>query len=178
METLRSPRLILRPWRDEDVVPFAKMNADPAVMEFFPAPLSAAETVAMIARIRGGFAANKMGLWALELPGEADFIGYAGLWPVMFDVPFAPSVEVGWRLAKSFWGRGLATEAARAAMADGFSRLGLKEIVSFTVPQNLRSRAVMERLGMRRDPAADFEYPSLPPGHALRPHVLYRLAAA
>jgi len=174
VEALRTDRLLLRAWRDEDVAPFALMNADAEVMRYFPAPLNAAETVAMIARIRAGFAANGMGLWALELPGEAGFIGYAGLWPVTFDAPFAPAVEVGWRLARPFWGRGLATEAARAAMADGYARLRLAEIVSFTVPANLRSIAVMERLGMRRDVAGDFEYPNLPVGHALRAHVLYR----
>jgi RimJ/RimL family protein N-acetyltransferase len=176
-ESLRTERLILRQWRDSDVAPFAVMNADPVVMEYFPATLSAAETVAMIARIRAGFAANDMGLWALELPGEAALIGYAGLWPVTFEAPFAPAVEIGWRLARPFWGRGLATEASRAALADGFGRLGLKEIVSFTVPANARSLAVMERLRMRRDPEGDFEYPNLPVGHALRPHVLYRIGA-
>jgi len=128
MKELRSERLILRQWRDTDVAPFAVMNADPAVMEYFPAPLSAAETVAMIARIRAGFAANAMGLWALELPGEAELIGYAGLWPVTFEAPFAPAVEIGWRLARPFWGKGLATEASRVALADGFTRLGLREI--------------------------------------------------
>lgn len=174
MEALHSERLILRAWRDEDIAPFARMNADPVVMEFFPAPLNAAETVAMVARIRAGFAANAMGLWALELKESGAFIGYAGLWPITFEAPIA-GVEAGWRLAREYWGQGLATEAARAAIADGFARLDLPEIVAFTVPQNTRSVAVMQRLGMRRDAARDFDYPHLPVGHSLRPQVVYRI---
>ena len=171
---LRTARLILRHWRDEDVAPFAAMSADPEVMRYFPALLSDAEAAAMVLRIRAGFIANNMGLWALEHAESRSFLGYAGLWPVLWSAPFSPAVEIGWRLARHAWGHGYATEAASAVLEDGFNRLGLREIVSSTVPANARSIAVMARLGMTRDPAEDFDYPSLPEGHPLRRHVLYR----
>jgi RimJ/RimL family protein N-acetyltransferase len=153
------------------------MNADPEVMECLPRTLSTAQSDALIERIEAGFQANAYGLWAVELPGEAPFIGFVGLARVEFDVFFAPAVEVGWRLARPFWGRGLASEAARAALAFGFEQCGLAEVVSFTVEGNARSRAVMERLGMRRDPREDFDHPLLAEGDPLRRHVLYRLTA-
>ncbi|HEY7851574.1 MAG TPA: GNAT family N-acetyltransferase [Caulobacteraceae bacterium] len=175
---LRTSRLILRDWRDDDFPAFAAMGADPAVMAHFPALLDRAASDALAARIRAHHAAHGWGSWAVEVPGEADFIGYVGLQTVSFDAPFAPAVEIGWRLARAHWGRGLATEAARAALAFGFERLALPEIVAFTVPANARSRAVMERLGMTRDPADDFDHPRLAEGHPLRRHVLYRMARA
>jgi ribosomal-protein-alanine N-acetyltransferase len=176
VDELRTPRLRLRAWRAGDREPFARINADPRVMEHFPAPLGAAESDALLERIRAHFAERGFGLWAVEVPGGPDFIGFVGLSVPGFEAPFTPCVEVGWRLAAEHWGRGYATEAARAALAFGFGSLGLAELVSFSVPANARSRRVMERLGMRRDPAEDFDHPALPAGHPLRRHVLYRIA--
>jgi len=178
MSLLRTERLILRRWRPADSASFAALNADPAVMEYLPATLSSAESAALIERIEVSFDIHGYGLWAVEVPDEADCIGFIGLSPVDFDVFFAPTVEVGWRLARSFWGRGFATEGARAAIAFGFDQCGLPEVVSFTAQGNLRSRAVMERLGMRRDPAEDFDHPLLAKSDPLRRHVLYRLSQA
>lgn len=172
---IRTTRLVLRRWRPADRAPFAALNADPRVVEHLPAPLSRAASDALAARIDQHFAAHGCGLWALEIPGVAAFAGFVGLAVPAFAAHFTPCVEVGWRLDAACWGRGYATEAARAALADGFDRLALDEIVSFTVPANLRSRRVMTKLGMTRDPADDFDHPALPPGHALRRHVLYRL---
>ncbi len=175
---LRTPRLRLRPWRDADLPPFADLNADPQVMTFFPAPLTRAESDAAAARIRAHFTEHGFGLWAVEWPGCQDFAGFVGLAVADFPASFTPCVEVGWRLARSAQGRGLATEGARAALAFGFRELGLDEIVSFTAVGNAPSRRVMEKLGMRRDPGEDFEHPRVPAGHALRRHVLYRLPRA
>jgi len=174
---LRTERLLLRRWRAADLEPLAAINADPAVMEHFPRPLSTAESAALIERIERCFEENGYGLWAVEPPGEDAVIGFVGLAPVDIDVAFAPAVEVGWRLARSHWGRGLATEAAGAATAFGFRTLELPALVSYTAERNLRSRRVMERLGMRRDPAEDFAHPELPEGQPLAPHVLYRMDA-
>ena len=143
-------------------------------MEFFPNPLTRAESDGLVARIEAGFEAHGFGLWAVEVRGTGEFVGVAGLNRVGFAARFTPAVEVGWRLARAAWGNGYATEAGRAALSFGFERVGLTEIVSFTTVANRRSRAVMERLGMTRDPAEDFEHPSLPPGHSQRRHVLYR----
>lgn len=176
--TLTTARLVLRPWRADDLAPFAALNADPRVMEFFPAVLSRAESDGLAARIRLHMETHGFGLWAVEVPGTAPFIGFVGLMTVPPALPFAPAVEVGWRLAREHWGRGYATEAARAAVEFGFGVLGLGEIVSFTADRNRPSRAVMERLGMTYSPAEEFEHPSIPAGHPLQPHVLYRLAAS
>ena len=146
-------------------------------MEFFRAPLSRNESDAMIDSIQKQFGKHGFGLWAVEVPGVAPFIGFAGLAVPQFSAHFTPCVEVGWRLAFQHWGHGYATEAARLALDYGFRTLALSEVVSFTTVTNHRSRAVMERLGMRRDPTDDFDYPTLPEGHPLRPHVLYRLGA-
>lgn len=172
---LRTERLLLRGWRAGDRPLFAALNADPQVMEFFPAALSRAESDAFVDRIEAHWAANGYGLWAVEVPGVAPFVGYIGLWDAVFEAPFTPSVEVGWRLARSAWGHGYATEGARAALSYGYGVLRLPEILTFTAAVNLRSRAVMERLGMTRDPAEDFDHPRVPEGHVLRRHVLYRL---
>ena len=172
---LRTARLRLRVWTAADLAPFADLNADPRVMEHFPAPLSRAESDALAARIAAHFAAHGFGLWAVEVPGVTAFIGFVGLAVPSFTAPFTPCVEIGWRLAAAHWGAGYATEGARAALDFGFGSLGLDEIVSFTVPANQRSRRVMERLGMHRAPEDDFDHPLLPPGHPLRPHVLYRM---
>jgi RimJ/RimL family protein N-acetyltransferase len=173
---LKTERLLLRPWRDDDLAPFAAMNADPEVMRHFPATLDRAESDALAGRIREGFAARGFGNWAVEVPGVTSFAGFVGLSVPRFDAPFMPCVEIGWRLARACWGKGYATEAARAALAFGFGDLKLPEIVSFTAVANLPSRRVMERLDMRHDPTGDFDHPSLPEGHRLRRHVLYRVS--
>ncbi len=175
--TLSSGRVCLRRWRDEDREAFAAMNSDARVMEFFRSRLSRVESDAMVDRIQKHFSEHDFGLWAIEVPGVAPFIGFAGLAWARFSAPFTPSVEVGWRLAFEHWGRGYATEAARLALGYGFGTLALSVVVSFTSATNHRSRAVMERLGMRRDPVEDFDYPSFPEGHPLRRHVLYRLGS-
>lgn len=170
-------RLLLRQWRTEDHAPFAAMNADPRVMEHFPNLLAREESDARADAIEQHWLERGFGLWAVEVPGVAPFIGFVGLSVPRFEAAFTPCVEIGWRLAADYWGQGYATEGARAAVEFGFGPLGLKEIVSFTVPANLRSRRVMEKLGMTRDPAEDFEHPLLAAGHPLRRHVLYRLQA-
>jgi RimJ/RimL family protein N-acetyltransferase len=175
---LRTDRLLLRRWRPADKDAFARINADPVVMEHFPSALDSTESNAFADRIEAGFDARGYGLWAVELPGEAEFIGFVGLALHDFPAHFTPAVEIGWRLDRDYWGRGFATEAARTAIADGFDRAGLGEIVSFTATTNIRSVAVMQRLGMTHDPADDFDHPRLPVGHHLRRHVLYRLGRA
>jgi len=172
---LTTARLRLRPWTERDLVPFAALNADPRVMEFFPATLTRDESDALVGRIREHFAQHGFGLWAVQAPGVADFVGFVGLSVPAFQARFTPCVEIGWRLAYEYWGRGYSSEAAVAVLEFAFRTLVLDEVVSFTVPANLRSRQVMGRLGMRRLPEDDFEHPSLPAGHPLRPHVLYRL---
>jgi RimJ/RimL family protein N-acetyltransferase len=175
---IRTSRLLLRRWSAADRAPFAAMNADPEVMEHFPSVLSRQESDALTDRIEAHFAERGFGAWAVEVPGTAAFVGYVGLAVPRFEAPFTPCVEIGWRLAREFWGRGFATEAARAALAFGFEQVGLQEIVSFTVPGNLRSRHVMEKIGMTHDPRDDFDHPGLPEGHRMRRHVLYRCRAA
>jgi RimJ/RimL family protein N-acetyltransferase len=175
---LRTSRLILRRWREADRAPFAALNADPVVMEHFRAPLRREESDALADRITADIDERGWGLWAVEIPGTAAFAGFIGLNPATFDAPFTPAVEVGWRMARDHWGSGYATEGATAALSFGFDALALEEIVSFTTHGNARSRRVMERLGMRRDPADDFDNPNVPSGDPLRPHVLYRLNRA
>jgi RimJ/RimL family protein N-acetyltransferase len=152
------------------------MNADPDVMEFMPAMLDRAASDAFVDRTRAHFAQYGFGLWAMEIPGVADFIGYTGLSVPRFEAAFTPCVEIGWRMARAYWGKGYVIEAARAALTLGFGFANLSEIVSFTVPANHRSTAVMERLGMTHDPDDDFDHPSLSPESPLRRHVLYRLS--
>lgn len=175
---LTTARLRLRQWREEDLAPFAALNADPQVMEFFPKVLTRAESDAVAGRIRDHFARHGFGLWAVEAPGAADFVGFVGLAVPSFEAHFTPCVEISWRLAREHWGHGYATEAATAALAFGFGDRALEEIVAFTVPANILSRRVMGRLGMRRSPADDFEHPAIAEGHPLRSHVLYRLRRA
>jgi ribosomal-protein-alanine N-acetyltransferase len=172
---LRTERLLLRPWRDTDLEPFAAMCADPRVMEYFPALVSRAESDEIAVRVRRNLEELGYGLWALEVPGQAEFIGFTGLSRPRFEAHFTPCVEIGWRLAAAHWGRGYATEAARAALRFGFETAKLDEIVSMTVPANRRSIHVMEKLGMRRDPVDDFDHPRIAEGHPLRRHVLYRI---
>ncbi|MFT5442550.1 MAG: RimJ/RimL family protein N-acetyltransferase [Myxococcota bacterium] len=173
---LRTKRLVLRDWRNEDLAPFAALNADPEVMEHFPSRLNRAESDAMVARIRGHFKVHGVGLWATEETASGEFMGFVGLAIPDFEAPFTPCIEVGWRLAKPYWGKGYATEAAAAAMRFGFESYGRDEIVSFTVPANLRSRRVMEKLGLKRNSADDFDHPSLGEADPLRRHVLYRVS--
>ena len=175
--TLSSSRICLRQWRDEDRLAFAAMNADVRVMEFFRTRLSRTESDGMVDGIQKHFSEHGFGLWAIEVPGVAPFVGFAGLAVPWFSAHFTPCVEVGWRLAFEHWGQGYATEAARLALGYGFGTVALPEVVSYTSATNHRSRAVMERLGMCRDPADDFDYPALPEGHPLQPHVLYRLGS-
>lgn len=172
---LTTARLRLRPWRESDLAPFAAMNADPLVMEHFAAPLTREESDAYARRMMAAIEGRGWGNWALEEIGGEPFVGFAGLSAPSFEAHFTPCTEIGWRLARSAWGRGYATQAARAALAFGFGELGLAEIVSFTALANARSIAVMERLGMRRD--GEFDHPRLPAGHRLQRHVLYRLSS-
>jgi ribosomal-protein-alanine N-acetyltransferase len=173
--THTTTRLILRPWRAEDLPAFAALNADPRVAEFLPKCLERAESDALAERIAAHFRQQGCGLWAVEAPGVAPFIGFAGLAVPTFEARFTPCLEIGWRLAFAHWGRGYATEAARRVLAHAFGPLGRAEIVSFTTRDNRRSRAVMERLAMRHDPADEFLHPALPEDHPQRPHVLYRI---
>ena len=173
---LGTDRLVLREWQDADLAPFAALNADLRVAEFLSAPLDRAASDALVDRISEHWATDGHGLWAVDRVDDGAFLGFVGLALHTFEAPFMPRIEVGWRLAPAAWGHGYATEAARAALRFGFEELGLAEIVSFTVPANAKSRAVMERLGMTRDPADDFDHPRFPDGHRLRRHVLYRLS--
>jgi RimJ/RimL family protein N-acetyltransferase len=157
--TLSTARLRLRRWREEDLPAFAAVNADPRVMEFMPKLLSRAESDALAERISQNFVIHGFGGWAIEVPGVADFIGFAGLSVPRFEAHFTPCVEIGWRLAYDFWGFGYATEAARVALEYGFQEIGLEEIVSFTTTKNQRSRRVMERIGMKRSEEDDFLHP-------------------
>jgi len=174
---IETARLRLRAWRNEDLEPFAALNADPAVMRYFPKPLDRTASDAQAARIAAHFERHGFGLWAVEVKGAAPFIGMVGLAVPPWTAPFTPCVEVGWRLAAAHWGQGYATEAAAAALDHGFGVLGLDEIVSFTVPANARSRAVMARLGMHSSPGEDFDHPRLVPDDPLCRHVLYRIRA-
>ncbi|MDP9117528.1 MAG: GNAT family N-acetyltransferase [Actinomycetota bacterium] len=173
---LIADRLTLRRWTDQDREPFAQLNTDVEVMRYFREPLDRAASDSFIDRIETAFDELGYGLWAVEVRASGAFIGFTGLALQTFEAPFTPAVEIGWRLARSAWGHGYATEAAQAAIEFGFGTVGLTEIVSMTSVTNERSRAVMRRLGMTRDPADDFDYPRHPVGHPLRPHVLYRIA--
>ncbi len=174
---LRTPRLLLREWRPEDREPFAVMNADPRVMEHFPATLPRRQSDALARRSERHFARHGFGPWAVEVPGVAPFIGFVGLVVPAFEAHFTPCVEIGWRLSAEHWGQGYATEAALASAAHAFGALGAEQLVSFTTPANVRSRAVMRRIGMTHDPADDFDHPRMPHGHPLKRHVLYRMDA-
>ncbi len=168
-------RLRLRQWRDEDREPFARLNADARVMEFYPNVIDRAASDAMIDRVQSLITDRGWGLWAVEIQATQAFIGYVGLHIPKPDLPCYPCVEVGWRLAFDYWGKGYATEAAQGAVRVGFKLLDLDEIVSFTALSNLRSQAVMERLHMNRSPET-FLHPILPPQHPLAEHYLYRLS--
>lgn len=171
---IETPRLRLRTWRETDREPFAKLNADPRVMEFLGGPISRAESDGSIARIEEHFRQHGFGRFALEARENNDFVGAAGPAVMTFEHSFRPSIELGWRLAFEYWGKGLATEAVKAVLAYCGATLRLEEVVAFTVPANCRSRRVMDKCAMTHDFAADFDHPNLPQGHPLRRHVLYR----
>ena len=173
---VETERLKLRDWTEADAEPFAAINSDPRVMEFFSRPLDRAESDAFLARNQAGMVANGYGLFAVEVRESGAFIGYVGLARPTFTAHFTPAMEIGWRLAREAWGHGYATEAARAVVAHAFGPLGLDALVSFTADWNRPSRRVMEKLGMTHDPADDFLHPKLPEGHKLSRHVLYRLS--
>jgi RimJ/RimL family protein N-acetyltransferase len=175
MTDLTTDRLLLRQWRDSDREPFAALNADPAVMEHFPAPQTREQSDALIDRNIPELDGRGWGLWAMEVKDTGEFIGFTGLNVPTFEAPFLPGVEIGWRLAKGAWGNGYATEAARAALAYGFGPAGLHEIVSFTATTNVPSQRVMQRIGMVHDEAGDFDHPRIEDGHRLKRHVLYRI---
>jgi 3-dehydroquinate dehydratase/shikimate dehydrogenase len=174
---IKTKRLILRPWREEDLEPFAKMNADPRVMECFPSTLNREESDALAKRMSNQLNEQGWGRWAVSVPGVAEFIGFIGLAVPPFNAHFMPAVEVGWRLAHEHWGKGYATEGALASLEYGFETLQLKEIVSFTTIHNQRSIAVMKKIGMHHDSADDFDHPMLPADHKLLRHVLYRMSS-
>lgn len=176
--TIRTERLVLRPWLEEDLEPFAELNADPRVREYFPGVLSRQESDALVEIVSDHIQRCGWGFWAASLIQTGEFIGFIGLEDVHFVAPFnksAPAVEIGWRLAFNHWGKGYATEGAIAALQYGFERLNLEEIVSFTPLANQRSRHVMEKIGMHHNSEDDFDHPKLAEGHPLRKHVLYRL---
>lgn len=175
LDMIRTERLVLRRWQETDRLPFQRLNADPRVMEFFPEPLTADASDALFDRIQAHIDRHGFGPFATELVETGAFLGFTGLFVPEFDAHFTPAVEIGWRLAFESWGKGLATEGARAALDYGFNTLGMEHIVSFTVPANQRSRRVMEKLGMTHDSREDFDHPNLPDGHPLRRHVLYRI---
>jgi RimJ/RimL family protein N-acetyltransferase len=172
---IQTERLLLRRWTEEDREPFYRINSDSRVMEFMPACLTRPESDQLFERIEKHFRKREFGLYAAELRQDRTLIGFIGLSVPSFQASFTPCVEIGWRLSAEHWGRGLATEGARAVVKHAFGELGLDEIVSFTVPENVRSRRVMEKIGMTHGASEDFDHPNLPEGHPLRLHVLYRL---
>jgi RimJ/RimL family protein N-acetyltransferase len=176
-DQILTARLLLRRWRDPDRELFARLNADPRVMQFFPAPLSRAESDALVDRAEAHFATHGFGPFAAELRETGRLIGFTGLMVPAFEAHFTPCVEIGWRLDASVWNHGLATEGAREVLRYAFEDLRLAEVVSFTVPANLASRRVMVKIGMAHDPAGDFDHPGLAEGHPLRRHVLYKKKA-
>lgn len=173
--TLETDRLLLRRWRTEDRAPFAAINADPEVMEHFPSELTEEESDLLIDRIEASLEEKGFGLWAVEAREGGEFLGFCGLAAPNFETHFTPAVEIGWRLGRSHWGRGYATEAARAVLGFGFEVVGLDRILSWAVPANARSLRVMERIGMSRAPELDFDHPRFLDDDRLRRHVVYRI---
>lgn len=172
---IETERLLMRAWRDDDLEPFAALNADPEVMQYFPGPLTREASDALVGRICAHFDEHGYGAWALEVRASGEFAGFTGLLLQTFSAHFTPAVEVGWRLDRSMWKRGYATEAACAALGYGFDVVGLDEVVSMTAIGNIASRRVMERIGMTHDPDDDFDHPELAEDSPLRRHVLYRV---
>jgi ribosomal-protein-alanine N-acetyltransferase len=178
LPVIETPRLRLRNWRDEDLQPWFEMGADPRVMEFFPSVYDRERSDSIAASVRQRNEVNPYGWWVIEEKDGEPFAGVMQLADVPFEAHFTPVHEIGWRLPAKFWGRGYATEAARAILDYAFERLGMDEVVALTTVMNVRSRRVMERLGMTRDPNDDFDNPRVPEGHALQRHVLYRIRKA
>ena len=172
---LRTPRVLLRQWKDSDLDAWAVMNADPEVRRYFHSVLSPEEALGEAARIRANIAQRGWGMWALEVPGVHPFAGFVGLSLPGYAAPWMPAVEVGWRLAPAAWHKGYATEGAMAALHFAFTQLELPEVVAMSVPTNLPSHGVMERMGMVRDPAADFDHPLVPAGSAFKRLILHRI---
>jgi RimJ/RimL family protein N-acetyltransferase len=175
---IETPRLILRGWRADDLDPWVAMNADPEVMRFFPAIQTAEESQAMMARNQAHIDQHGFGLWAVERREDGAFLGFTGLAVLKDANPLFPGVEAGWRMATHAWGQGYASEAATAAIQDGFTRCGLARIVAFTAVPNLASQAVMRRIGMTRRKDLDFDHPALPKGHVLERHVVWDISRA
>jgi RimJ/RimL family protein N-acetyltransferase len=173
---LQTDRLRLRLWQDQDVLPYVALNADARVTEFLPGPVTPEMAQQFFSAQNECYARHRCCYFAAELKASDELVGFIGMKRQDFAAPFTPCFEIGWRLGSGFWGQGLATEGARAVLAYGFGELGLDEIVSFTVPANVRSRRVMDRIGMTRDADGDFEHPALPSGHPLSRHVLYRIS--
>jgi len=172
---IRTKRLLLRQWNDEDVVQFAKLNADPVVMEYYPNVLTIEQSNAMAEKLKSLISDNGWGFWAVEILENQSFIGFVGLHNPSYELPVTPCTEIGWRLAKEYWGKGYATEAAKACLDFGFKELNLSEIYSFTSVANKRSRGVMERINMKNE-NKNFEHPMIPMGNPLREHVLYKVS--
>lgn len=172
---IKTERLILRPWQGEDLEPFIQLNQDPRVMEFFPKLRSSSESEMDVERISSHIEQYGWGLWAVSLIENSEFIGFIGLANVLFDAHFTPAVEIGWRLGFNHWRKGYATEGALASLKYAFEVLKLDEVVSFTTVRNIRSRAVMEKIGMKYDQKGDFNHPKVEYGHSLRKCVLYRI---
>jgi RimJ/RimL family protein N-acetyltransferase len=177
MIILQTPRLILRTWQDSDIEPFSMMNQDPEVMRFFPSLLTPEESASRVDWQLRHFKEQGFCCYAVELKSTGEFIGFVGLAIPLFEAPFMPAVEIGWRIAKTHWNKGYATEAAKYVLNHAFNHLNLPEVVSFTAIQNRTSRRIMEKIGMTHDPKDDFDHPKLAEGHPLRQHVLYRITA-
>jgi RimJ/RimL family protein N-acetyltransferase len=171
---LHTKRCVLRPWQDRDLAPWCAMNADADVRRYFSNIATEEQARGEAQRCSDAIAQRGWGMWALEVPGVFPFAGFVGLAVPRYDAPWIPAVEIGWRLMRSAWGKGLATEAAQAALDFGFSRLALPEIVAITAPSNTPSRRVMDRLGLVHDEAGDFDHPRIEAGHPLQRQVLYR----
>lgn len=171
---LQTERLGLRRFLPEDLDAFAALNADPRVMEYFPSPLDRATVQDYIVRINQKHDEQGYCFWAAELLETGELIGFIGLTQVSYETAFTPAVEIGWRLAYPFWGKGLATEGAKGCLKFAFEKLGLEEVVSFTALANQRSYKVMERIGMKRD--IEFDHPKMEAGHSLQRHILYRIS--
>ena len=179
MTSLKTKRLILRPWNQEDFEPFAQLNADSRMMEYFPALLTKAESNERAKTNKKKIEDDGWGKWAVSIQGSTEFIGMIGLFKLekkTFQVPFCPAVAVVWNIAVQHWGKGYATEGAKAAIEYAFQTLEFEEIVAFTVPQNARSRRVMEKIGMRYDPKDDFHHPNIPAENRFSRQVLYRIS--
>ncbi|MGB4106426.1 MAG: GNAT family N-acetyltransferase [Alphaproteobacteria bacterium] len=172
---IETERLILREWKEEDKKSFARINNDPMIMEFFPRRLTEQDSDRLIDRFQKHFETHGFGFYAVEMKKTGEFMGFAGLQNVEMDVPFTPAVEIAWRLDYEYWGKGYGTEAARAVLDHAFGKLKLKEVVAYAVHDNSRAIKLIEKIGMKRDPDGDFDYPSLAKGHPLGRFVLYRV---